>query len=402
MNRALALLTLALGCGSGHDSGTDARLPDAPLVIDAAPPALSKVDLLFVVDDSPGMLAKADLLRTRFAAFETAITQQATTLPLDYHIGVVTDDLGAAMENINMGQCHPGGDGGKLQALGTGAPPSCAGFTLSGGNFIDYDLRGATPVTNYPAAMSLTDAFTCISSVGQAGCGFEHTLEAAYRALHDTIPENAGFLRPDAVLAVVFVTDEDDCSAATDSDLFSPTAAAMANYGPDISYRCTRFGIECDAAGGGKSLPPQGASGPLTGCVPAPAAGGGKLIDISKYVTFFTSAASAGGVKADPRRVVIVGFDAPTTPFSTLLANISATAPTVPYQPCSPASLTCTAVLQHSCIASDTRYFGDPAVRLSTVISAAARAQEFSICDTDPMEGMNQLATLIAAAAIGN
>jgi hypothetical protein len=52
--------------------------------------------------------------------------------------------------------------------------------------------------------------------VGTGGCGFEQPLEAARTALVQHIGSggpNAGFLRDDALLAIIFVTDEDDCSA---------------------------------------------------------------------------------------------------------------------------------------------------------------------------------------------
>jgi hypothetical protein len=55
-----------------------------------------------------------------------------------------------------------------------------------------------------------------------------------------TAPENAGFLRDDAVLVVVILTDEDDCSATP--DLFDP---ADLTHGPLDSYRCFHAGVRC-------------------------------------------------------------------------------------------------------------------------------------------------------------
>ena len=46
------------------------------------------------------------------------------------------------------------------------------------------------------------------------------------RRAHNNIAENAGFLRDDALLAVVFVTNEDDGSAPPDTDLFDRNKAA--------------------------------------------------------------------------------------------------------------------------------------------------------------------------------
>jgi L-ascorbate metabolism protein UlaG (beta-lactamase superfamily) len=67
-----------------------------------------------------------------------------------------------------------------------------------------------------------------MAAVGDAGCGFEQHLEASYQALHDVLPNDArnhSFLRSDALLAIVFVADEDDCSAPGDTDLFDGMAA---------------------------------------------------------------------------------------------------------------------------------------------------------------------------------
>jgi hypothetical protein len=54
-------------------------------------------------------------------------------------------------------------------------------------------------------------AFSCIAQLGPDGCGYEQSLEAMYRALDPAV--NPGFIRDDAALAVLFITDEDDCSA---------------------------------------------------------------------------------------------------------------------------------------------------------------------------------------------
>ena len=57
-----------------------------------------------------------------------------------------------------------------------------------------------------------------MTSFGDVGCGFQQPLEATYLALHGDVPENAGFLRDDALLVVVYIVDKDDCSVP-DTDL---------------------------------------------------------------------------------------------------------------------------------------------------------------------------------------
>ncbi len=70
-------------------------------------------------------------------------------------------------------------------------------------------------VSNLPAGVSGEDALGCMVPMGISGCGFEEPLEAMYKALTraTTVGEpEYGFLRDDAALFVVFVTDEVDGS----------------------------------------------------------------------------------------------------------------------------------------------------------------------------------------------
>ena len=78
---------------------------------------------------------------------------------------------------------------------------------FGGGLWTTDGTPGGTREVNYTG--KLEDALSCISHVGDAGCGFESPLEAIKRALDGRHPENAGFLRPGAFLAVVILTDED-------------------------------------------------------------------------------------------------------------------------------------------------------------------------------------------------
>jgi hypothetical protein len=76
-------------------------------------------------------------------------------------------------------------------------------------------------------------------------------LEATYRALHDAIPENAGFLRPGAALAVLIATDEDDCSADPGSDVFSGPYGPVSLFSrcPASLTRSSRFAPRSHLAG---------------------------------------------------------------------------------------------------------------------------------------------------------
>ena len=266
----------------------------------------NKVDLLFMADDSPGTSPKITELKARFPQLIKVLDDFGQTTPGWYHIGVVTSDLGAGQFTLGGGQCHPGGRGGKLQAVGAAADTTCMAPT-GGLSFIDYNQLDST--NNLPAGQSVETTFGCMASVGSMGCGYEQPIEAVYKALHDQPAENHDFLRDDALLVVMWVTDEDDCSADPNTDLFDPSKTAQ--YGALLSYRCTEYGIQC----GNPAMPlPYGDSGGIQSpCSSLPPASGGKLIDIDKYITYFTKPAAQGGVKIAPHDVILAAIPAPSS-----------------------------------------------------------------------------------------
>jgi hypothetical protein len=383
MWRFVALALVVGGCNSSTAK---------PQQVTVSERVVDKVDVLFMMDDSAGTFAKIAGAIQRFPELVQVI---ASAPPASYHIGVVTSDLGSA-QSRDAG-CIPGGLGAALQGVGRAHGPGCAAPV--GASYIDYDLR--TMTNNLPSGVSVEDQFTCMATVGSVGCGFEHPLEAVYKALHDcmpdasgnypdcTIPENKGFLRPDSLLAVMWVTDEDDCSAPPDSDLFDLSAP----YGSLLSFRCTQWGIECEQ-NGVESLVPDDSGGPMMSCMSAPnrdGMGPGKLYDISRYIDFFNTQ-----VRSNPNDVILSGIVAPSAPFSTFYGN-----PTN-YVPCSPPpdGKNCAALLQHSCSAN-AAFFGDPAVRINQVLAAVPNHQDLSICAPDYGVAMTALGNAIATRLSG-
>src|SRR5690606_21225427 len=76
-------------------------------------------------------------------------------------------------------------------------------------------------------ASAFADRLGCLAqAVGIEGCGFEQPLLSAARALERG---DAGFPRADALLAVLVLTDEEDCSLGDPSAFFStvPSGAAI-------------------------------------------------------------------------------------------------------------------------------------------------------------------------------
>jgi hypothetical protein len=105
------------------------------------------------------------------------------------------------------------------------------------------DSLGCPRCRNYSGA--LVDVFSCVTAHGVWGCGFPQPLEAMHQALNNN-PENAGFLRENAYLGVLLITDSDDCSAV-DPGLFDPSQDSVdSTLGYFSAFRCFEFGVSCD------------------------------------------------------------------------------------------------------------------------------------------------------------
>ena len=210
-------------------------------------------DILFMIDDSGSMALNQANLVANFPVLMNTLRGFPGGLP-DLHIAVVTSDLGRGVEQGIAG-CIPGGKGGAFRA-----PAGCLSTADS------YIIESGNETTkNY--AGTIDQAFSCLATVGTLGCGLEHQLASAAVALGfwGTIPAaNVGFLRPDALLAVAFITNEDDCSAPPDALIFDSSAATgqASPYGA-YTFRCNYMGHLC----GGVKPPLTGAPS-LTGPQP--------------------------------------------------------------------------------------------------------------------------------------
>ncbi|MCO4771424.1 MAG: hypothetical protein KDA24_15420 [Deltaproteobacteria bacterium] len=168
----LAVTTLAFSAACEQDvtivrpSITDVRFQDPP----------TEVDILLVVDNSCSMQDEQEKLGEGFAEF----VRFFEVAEVDYHIGITTTDV------FNEGP----GNSGELARTGDGT------------RVIDED-------TDDPDAV-----FEELVNVGIEGAGSEMGLKAALAALTPPMSEgpNAGFLREEALLSVIFVSDEEDFS----------------------------------------------------------------------------------------------------------------------------------------------------------------------------------------------
>jgi hypothetical protein len=223
--------------------------------------AAGKLDLLFVVDNSISMADKQELLalavpqmverlvnpRCVDSTGQPIADQPATGLDAcpegstreiapvtDMHVGVITSSLG--------------GHGGVLCSPAIGAESFDPTQDDRGeliaplrglDSYLDQGFIKWDPLEQYAGDSLTVDALVAavaeqIQAAGEQGCGHEATLESWYRFLIDPEPpaevvsdgsytykqgtnetllaQRAAFLRPDSSVAIVLLSDENDCS----------------------------------------------------------------------------------------------------------------------------------------------------------------------------------------------
>jgi hypothetical protein len=81
---------------------------------------------------------------------------------------------------------------------------------------------------------NMQQALACRANVGTGGPSYEMPLLMAKWALDKRMTDgtNAGFLRPDALLAIVMLTDEDDASTEQNNFVITPTSQPPIDYNP--------------------------------------------------------------------------------------------------------------------------------------------------------------------------
>ncbi|MET0284852.1 MAG: hypothetical protein ABW352_10290 [Polyangiales bacterium] len=255
------------------------------------------LDVLFVIDNSGSMateqqklareiprmvavLTSGDRYATRESQVPPGLSDKARrfTPVSSLHVGVVSTNFGGLDELPYNAQaailaCNGTGDGGKLQNSLKIAQEGVIAQSRS--EFVGFEVGQALltpdpacalpPQPLYqtfdpnidPAAASL--AFGCAARLGVRGCPFEQPLESMWAALAPSQGQgelyqflngtrgvgdtfNQGFVRPGAALAVIVLTDEDDCSITDEGKgLFSLEQEAEAEYG-NLNLRCIAFG----------------------------------------------------------------------------------------------------------------------------------------------------------------
>lgn len=258
MKRLLLPLLLIAAAVSFGACGQRSLSPLNPCTINAVDVAITveridKVDLLLVIDDSGSMEEEQSKLQSEIprliqvlASGEPPEGSGIASFPAveDLRVGVVSTDMGLGIANDPNGygcSADPFGKDGLLlrgSVIAGGAPP-----------YLQFD--GSDP------GGFATDV-GALANLGIAGCGFEQQLEAALKAITPSdaditffngtrghggaSDDNRGFVRDNSLLAIIFLTDEDDCSASN-PDVFDQRVSVVSDdQNPNL--RCWLLGNE--------------------------------------------------------------------------------------------------------------------------------------------------------------
>ena len=259
------------GGATGGGAGKGGSDPDGggsgPYVTSAQIPRANKLDILLMIDNSSSMADKQEILAKTIPVLVDRFLEPKCIDPVtgkelgtavngvcnegvlafepfrDAHFGIITSSLGnhgasGVCEDaidVSLGRSDPhNNDQGHLITRGPGGTNVP---TYQNKGFLKYNPSVAGGLaTSGAVAVPFTDM---VQGVGQHGCGYEASLEAVYRFLIDPDPyatiridtsiggfgqallagtdtqllqQRRDFLRPDSLVSIILVTDENDCS----------------------------------------------------------------------------------------------------------------------------------------------------------------------------------------------
>ena len=206
------------------------------------------VDILFVIDNSGSMGAEQGTLAQSFASFINVL--EAQEVGANYRIGVTTTAgdgvLRATSCRSRLHEFIFEWQFGTIDERQTGCLNNCFIENIDLG--VPWVEKG-DGVTNIPPGLTIAQVLQCIGPQGINGPGYEKPLEAMRNALLDPTSD---FLRDDALLAVVFVTDEADCSMDFDTENWVRTEGTVFWNDPDrpTSAVCWNAGVTCEGGPG--------------------------------------------------------------------------------------------------------------------------------------------------------
>jgi hypothetical protein len=236
--------------GDAGVNGRDALADNANienLAFTIAP--IRELDLVFMIDNAPSMAAKQVKMTAQFPKLIEALKDPADgTLP-NLRVAIIDSDLGTAGAftdpycGLKDNGTNGYGDRGHFQMINA----TRCGVSNANDLFLEYKNGAAVNYTG-----NINDVFACLAGgLSTLGCGEQHSLQAFEFALVvrglGNDEQQALFLRPSAYLGLVFLSDEDDCSAATNDSMFGDIPTLL---NESASLRCATRAHKC----GGKNL----------------------------------------------------------------------------------------------------------------------------------------------------
>ncbi len=282
MSRAFSCSRLSIAAGTALMLSACLDHPLKPVEYDKSEEAENTVsiainkdvDILFVIDNSGSMAEEQALLSQNFASFIGVL--EAEDVSANYRLGITTTDAGnprcpnTTPENgtLVLSSCLDRVDTNEFSYNNANFAFACTDYCTK--KNADLTVRGTTTQysdgkeeprkwieriekqSNIGGVDSNVEAFQCYGPQGVAGCGFESHLESMYKALAKASDEkslpNYGFLREAAILSIVVITDEADCSyQQAQKDVFMANKVFW-NSPDDVqptSALCWKAGVEC-------------------------------------------------------------------------------------------------------------------------------------------------------------
>ncbi len=295
------------------------------------------VDILFVIDNSGSMGEEQGTLAANFSNFIQVLERPEVSA--NYRIGITTTDNG----NPQCSGTSP--EGGKLRLTScrsreseftwNTSPPvekfdeACAAVcpdtlanleTVPTSTENDPDpkprawIESIEGKTNLPDGVTTTQAFQCFGPQGINGCGFESQLESMWKALQLMEVSNSpnfDFRRKNAILSVVIVTDEADCSLDPEyGEIFDPNGSRIFWSDPGSNFPtsavCWNAGVKC-----------EGGPGTYTSCDPINKDVDGNegvsddkavLFPLSKYIDLLQSIENDKQSRVPGQEVIVAGI----------------------------------------------------------------------------------------------
>ncbi|MBK7828910.1 VWA domain-containing protein [Nannocystis sp.] len=298
--RLWACLGLVCGCGPGAKvdptegtTGTETGTPDTEdlptgdgttLMMEGPNSVViaenRAVDLLFVIDNSGSMGVAQARLSQAIGALVGVL--EAPDTRADYRIGVTTTDSGnprcpaatykPEAGNLVLSSCVDRIDQAEFTFNSEDFSAACTDqcskrdsdlSVLATATEVDQKQQPRKWVERIAGQLNVSgadavEALQCYLPQGVAGCGFESHLESMYLALAAAMAKdsknNYGFVRQAAQLAVVFVSDETDCSYNQGTkEIFTTNKVFWddpVNDTAPTSGLCWRAGVACSGGPG--------------------------------------------------------------------------------------------------------------------------------------------------------